>query len=141
MVFWCIFTIEFNYKPLKFKIMNYKITTNHHTPTNKTTFVEFSDGKTSYYNLKEIRKGSIKETILISSNELHDKAKWSVGLNEFGAIEVVKVSTKKVTKTVNHQKFGKCKVLENNGEGMIKIKTEAGEVKMVIEKFFMNGVK
>ena len=121
--------------------MNYTIKTNYNG-NKKEAFVNFDNG--TYAKVVSYEKQGLKQKYhnLIGIYGNYDKDSVVVRLGTLGEVEVIEKSKEKAGKgeVLNHKAFGEVTVMEKQ-DGKIRVKLASGEEKVVLESFFMNGVK
>ena len=134
----CIFTLELKISTME--TIDYKLTSKING--NYTTrFANFTDG--TFAKLTVVENRGLKELTyrMVSLEGNYDKNTISVSMGTLGEMIVVPISSEKASENqiLNHKVFGKVTVVRSS-DGKLTIELTDGTKKLVMEKFFMNGI-
>ena len=106
-----------------------------------TRFANFTDG--TFAKLTVVENRGLKELTyrMVSLEGNYDKNTISVSMGTLGEMIVVPISSEKASENqiLNHKVFGKVTVVRSS-DGKLTIELTDGTKKLVMEKFFMNGI-
>lgn len=122
------------------KAIDYKMTSKLNG--NFTTyFANFTDGTFAKLTVVENRGLKALNYRMVSLEGNFDRTSISVSMGTLGEMVVMPISSEKANENqiLNHKAFGKVTVISSSN-GMLTIELKDGSKKLVMEKFFMNGI-